>query len=78
MTIAYYLEKYENLPCFNVSDIRESFKDAREKLPKNVPDKIQLNIKKGHMMDFGDKKDGLKAYVLTNSGEAYLENDFEE
>ncbi len=29
-------------------------------------------------MDFEDKKDNLKAYILTNSGEKYIENDFEE
>lgn len=78
LTIGYYLENHENMECFNLNDIKKSFKEAREKIPKNPSDKIQLNIKKGHLMDFENKKDNLKSYVLTNSGEKYVENDFEE
>lgn len=71
LIIGYYLEKFEEMECFNVNDMKKSFKDAREKMPKNVADKFQLNIKKGHFMDYGDK-DGLKSYILTNSGETYV------
>lgn len=77
LIIGYYLEKYENIPFFNVNDIKNCFKNAREKIPKNVADKIQLNIKKGHLMDYEEKKDNLKAYNLTISGEEYIENNFE-
>lgn len=78
LAIGYYLEKYENLPPFNVKDLEESFRAAREKVPKNIGDKVQLNIKKGHMMDAKEKKDNLKAWVLTNSGEKYVENNFKK
>jgi len=78
LIIGYYLENYEGMDSFNVSDIKKYFKDAREKVPLNVADKIQLNIKKGHIMDYGDKKDDLKAYVLTNSGEEYVDKDLRE
>ncbi|MBW4258147.1 hypothetical protein [Methanobacterium subterraneum] len=78
LAIGYYLEKYDTIGSFNSNDIKKGFKEAREKVPKNVADKIQLNIKKAHIMDSGEKKDGFKAYVLTNSGEKFVENDFED
>lgn len=76
LTIGYYLERYENFSSFNVRDLEESFRAAKEKVPSNVGDKVQLNIKKGHMMEAKEKKDNLKALVLTNSGEKYVENNF--
>jgi hypothetical protein len=76
LAIGYYFEKYEGLPSFNVKDLDKGFRDAREKVPSNVADKIQKNIAKGHVMEAEEEKDGLKAYVLTNSGEKFVENDF--
>lgn len=78
LAIGYYLEKCENEPFFNASDIRLGFKNAKEKIPSNVPDKIFKNVKKGHMMKYGEKKDNKETYVLTNTGEAYLENEFKD
>jgi hypothetical protein len=77
LAMGYYIEKYEQEDSFNINDIKKCFKDARERIPPNVADKIQLNIKKAHMMDT-DKKDGLKGYILTNSGLLEVENNFEE
>jgi hypothetical protein len=78
LAIGYYLEKNGGLASFNGKDIEKGFRDAREKVPLNVPDKIQKNIAKGHMMEAEEEKDGLKAYVLTNLGEKFVENDFKE
>jgi len=78
LTVGYYLEKYENLSSFNVKDLEKVFMAAREKVPKNIGDKIQLNIKKGHMMEVEEKKDNLKAWILTNSGEKYTRNGFKK
>jgi predicted transcriptional regulator len=77
LAIGYYLEKYEAFISFNSKDLEKGFRDSREKIPPNVSDKIQLNTKNGHIMEYGEK-DGLKAYVLTNSGERFLENGFKE
>jgi hypothetical protein len=74
----YYLEKYENFSSFNVKDLKKVFIAAREKVPKNIGDKVQLNIKKGHMVESKEKKDNLKAWILTNSGEKYIESDFKK
>lgn len=77
LAIGYYLEKYESFVSFNAKDIEKGFRDAREKVPPNVSDKIQKNVEKSHMME-AEEKDGLKAYSLTNSGEKFVENNFKE
>jgi len=76
LAIGYYLENYQSFENFNSSDIKEYFKKSREKIPLNVADKIQLNIKKGHIMNSGEKKDDLKAYILTNKGIDLVEKNF--
>jgi len=78
LAIGYYLEKYEGFSSFNAKDLENGFRDTKEKIPQNVPDKIQMNVRNGHMMKVEEKKDGYKAYVLTNSGEKFVENDFKK
>ena len=74
LVIGYYLEKQSGLVSFNAKDIEKGFVDAREKVPGNVADKILKNVWKGHMMQVKDDKDGLKAYVLTNTGTKFVES----
>lgn len=73
LCIGYYLENYDGLPCFNRIDLEEGFRRAKEKVPKNINDKVNLNIKKGYMDEASEKKDNLKAWVLTNSGQKEVE-----
>lgn len=76
LVIGYYLEKYQDFSSFNVKDVEQGFREAREKIPTNVGDKIQKNIAKGHMMEAGEEKEEMKAYFLTSSGERFVENNF--
>jgi len=76
LVIGFYLEKYENLSSFNVKDLENGYRAAKEKVPRNINDKVNLNIKNGHMMEAKEKKDNRKAWVLTGSGERFIENDF--
>jgi len=69
LCIGYFLENYDGLSSFNKNDLETGFRKAREKLPPNVNDKVNLNIKRKYMDEAGEKKDGLKAWVLTNSGQ---------
>lgn len=78
LTIGYFLEKYEGFTCFNVQDIRNAFKNAKEPLPHNLNLCVIWNIKKGHMMESKEGKDKRKAWVLTASGERFLENGFKK
>lgn len=78
LAIGYYLEKFRGFSAFNERDLKQGFRDAREKTPQNVADKIQQNIAKGHMMKTGEKKDDITAYCLTNSGARFVEDDFKK
>jgi len=73
LCVGYYLENYNNLSCFNSKDLEEGFRKAKERVPKNINDKVNLNIKKGYMMEASEKKDDLKAWTLTNSGQKEVE-----
>ncbi len=77
LAMGYYLEKYKGLTPFNKNDLKKIFIEAREKIPLNINDKINLNIRKGYIMEVGEKE-GFKAFQLTNSGEKYVENNFKK
>lgn len=78
LSIAYYLETYENLTSFNKTDLETGFRSAKEKLPSNMNDKVNMCIKNGHMMDAAEKKDSMKAWVVTSTGEQYFKNGFKK
>ncbi|MGB3906792.1 MAG: hypothetical protein WBB22_17945 [Anaerolineae bacterium] len=78
LAIGFYLEQYEDYSSFNVTDLADGFRAAKERVPDNVGDKVQKNIRNGHMMVAKEKKDNLTAWTLTNSGEEYVENDFKK
>lgn len=78
LAMGYFLEKYEKISPFNVKDLKDIFIQAREPLPSNLNDMVNLNIKKGYMMEAKEKKNKLKAFVLTNSGAKFVESGFSE
>jgi nitrogen regulatory protein PII-like uncharacterized protein len=72
LVIGYYLEHFRGISPFNTKGLAEGFREAREPVPININDKVNSNIAKAYMMDAGEKKDNLKAWVLTNSGERFV------
>lgn len=78
LVIGYFLEKFEGLSSFNTKDLEDTFRAAKEIVPENINYKIIKNIEKGHMTEAKEKKDNLKAWYLTNSGERFVENDLKE
>jgi len=78
LVIGYYLEKYEGLTSFNIKDLEEGFRLAKEKIPKNINDKVIQNINQDYMTEAKEKKDDLKAWNLTNLGERFVENGFKK
>jgi len=78
LAIAYYLEKNEGMPSFNIEDLARYFQLAKEPTPQNLNDKVNLNIKKGHVMEAKAKKENKKAWVITNTGERFIESNFKE
>ena len=78
LTVAYYIEKYEKMISVNVDDLAKYFRLAKEPLPSNLNDKINMNIRKGHMTEAEEKKDGKKAWYLTSTGENYVEQELKK
>lgn len=77
LTIGYHIEKYEGFPSFNIRDLEDGFRSAKEPVPENINDKVNMNIRKGHMMEAKEEKDNITAWVVTNSGEEYVESGFQ-
>jgi len=75
IVIGYYLENFRNMSSFNAKDLEEGFRKAKEKVPKNINYKVIKNIEKGFMMEAKEKKDKLKAWNLTSTGERFVENE---
>ena len=74
LSLGYYLEYIEDMKSFNVDDLIKIFQLAKEKRPQNVHDTVNKNIIRGFLMEVGEKKDSKKAWVLTTSGENFVEN----
>ena len=78
LAIGYYLENYGYLSSFTAKDLEKGFRTAKERVPKNINYKVIRNIHRGFMMEAKEKKDNLKAWTLTNSGEKYVENNLKK
>ena len=68
LIIGYFLERMRGLSSFNAKDLNEGFREAKENVPANINLAVIGNIQKGYFMDAGEKKEGLKAWTLTNHG----------
>jgi|SRR6185437_2068709 len=78
LAIGYFLETQEALTSFNKSDLERGFRASKEPLPSNINDKVNMSIKNGHMMEAEEKKDSMKAWVITRTGEEYIKNGFKK
>lgn len=74
IVIAYHLEKHDGISSFTSEDLKNGFAQAKEPSPVNPSEVLAKNARKGFIMDAPEKKKGLKAWVLTNTGERYVEN----
>ncbi|MHA1252320.1 MAG: hypothetical protein ACTSRP_20210, partial [Candidatus Helarchaeota archaeon] len=63
---------------FNIKDLEKGFKLAKEKIPNNINYKVYRNISQGYMMERDEKKDNLKAWTLTRSGEEFVKSKFQK
>ena len=78
VVVGYYLENYEGYTCFNIKDLESWFRSAKEPLPKNMNDTVNGNISQGYIMETESEKDDITAWVLTKTGEDYVENNFQK
>lgn len=75
LALGYYLEHIEGIPSFNIDDLVAGFQAAKERRPQNMNDVVNKNIARGFLMDVAEKKDNKKAWVLTSTGEKYVEKE---
>jgi len=66
----YFLEK-KGLQLITTNEIADTLKEMREKLPKNISDKIQLLDKRGFVKKAG-QEGRRKCWIVSNRGEEYL------
>jgi hypothetical protein len=55
------------------AEILEAYATARFRRPTNLSDVIARCIRKGHVIEAREKKDGQKAWQITVTGEKYVE-----
>jgi len=70
---AYWLFKVEKMTSFNVQDILGCYDRTRKAKPSNVNQIINQNVTSHLFADAPEKKDNLKAWVITRKGEEYVE-----
>lgn len=75
LVITYFSEHIEKNDSVNTDDLKKYFNLAKCQLPKNINDKVNMNIKNAHMMEASTKKDNKKAWILTATGEQFVENE---
>jgi hypothetical protein len=73
VALGYFLEHTEGMESFNVNDLEEVFRSAKEKVPGNMNDAVNKNISRGFLMEAAVKKDAKKSWCLTSTGENYIE-----
>jgi len=70
---AYWLFKVEKMESFNVKDIVECYNRTRRTKPSNPNQIINQNVATHLFAEATEKKDGYKAWVITRTGEQYVE-----
>lgn len=69
---AYWLFKAEKMNSFNVQDILDCYDKTRKAKPSNVNQIINQNVATHIFAEASEKKDGLKAWIITRTGEEYV------
>ncbi|MEM4142837.1 MAG: hypothetical protein QW445_01680 [Candidatus Bathyarchaeia archaeon] len=73
LLFAYWLLKKENMTFYNVSDIENCYNEARIPKPRNINDVQNKLQKKGYITLVKEQKEGKKAWVITLTGEKYVQ-----
>lgn len=76
LAIAYFLETHDRVSPFNTTDLEQGFRAAREPVPPNINDKANMCVKNGYFMEEKIKKDSMKAWVVTRTGEELVKSGF--
>ncbi len=78
LAVGYFLETHESMASFTKADLERGYRDAKHSLPSNMSMNIKHCIKAGNMMEAKDKKDNKSAYVVTSTGEHFVDNGYKK
>lgn len=70
---AYWLFEVEKMESFNVKDIVDCYNKTRLVKPRNPNQIINTNVASHLFAPAEERKDGLKAWVITRTGEDFVE-----
>jgi hypothetical protein len=70
---AYWLFKVEKMESFNVKDIISCYDKTRKAKPSNPNQIINQDVARHVFAEAPSEKDSLKAWVITRTGEEYVE-----
>jgi hypothetical protein len=70
---SYWLFHKEKMNCYNIDDIEKCYDEARITKPKNITDVMNKIQKKGYVKPVPKEKNGKKAWIITQTGEEYVE-----
>lgn len=74
VAIAYYSYHTQGGAGVTTKELGEAYGRARIKKPQNYPDVIAGCVRRGYLVE-GDRKDGMKSWVITRTGEQHVEQD---
>jgi len=72
IVFSYWLFHKENMETYNVDDIAKCYDEARITKPRNLTDVMNKLQAKGYVKPAGEKE-SKKSWVITQSGEEYVE-----
>jgi hypothetical protein len=78
LAVGYYLETHEGMGSFTNVDLERGYRDAKHSLPSNMSMNIKRCIEAGNMMETKEKKDKKPTYVVTSTGEQFVENGYKK
>ena len=70
---AYWSFKVEKMQSFNAKDMLDYYDRTRKTKPTRLHVALDNNVKKHIFAETKEKKDGLKTWVITKTGEEYVE-----
>jgi hypothetical protein len=74
VAIAYYHYHRFDGQGVTTKDLLDGYVRARAKRPQNYPDVIASCVRKGYLVE-GSRRDGMKTWVITRTGETHVEQD---
>lgn len=72
VAIAFFIYRTEDSAGVTTRELAEGYSKARVRKPQNFPDVIAACVRRGHLVE-GPRKDGMKSWVITRTGETYTE-----